>query len=108
MALPGGPLDVSMTADASADPVPVSVAVHAPSIPLALVAHYAGLPGSVAGTMKINAELRAAGQSPRDMAASLDGSLSASVIGGRLSNAAMIKLTSASLRCARHQGAGPG
>ncbi|MDQ2765136.1 MAG: AsmA family protein [Pseudomonadota bacterium] len=97
LALPGGPLDLSMTADASADPELVSLAVHAPSIPLALVAGYAGLPGKVSGAMRIDAQFRAAGRSARDVAASLEGPVSASAIGGELSNAAFIKLTSASL-----------
>ena len=97
VALPGGSLDMSMTADASADRVPVSVVAHAPSIPLALVTHYAGLPGQVSGTMQLDARLQANGRSAHDLAASLDGTISASAIGGQLSNAAFIKLTSASL-----------
>jgi uncharacterized protein involved in outer membrane biogenesis len=97
VALPGGPLDMSVTADASADRVPVSVVVHAPSIPLALIARYAGLPGQVSGTMRLDARLQANGRSAHDLAASLDGTISASAIGGQLSNAAFIKLTSASL-----------
>ncbi|MDB5402822.1 MAG: hypothetical protein JWQ55_4840 [Rhodopila sp.] len=107
LAFPGGapgiaplemsPFDISVTADASADPVPVSLVAHAPSVPLALVAHYLGLPGKVSGTMRVDAELRAAGGSGHDVAASLDGTVSASTIGGRLSNAAFIKLTAASL-----------
>ena len=97
LALPGGPLDMSVTADASADPVPVSMAVHAPSVPLALVARYAALPGQASGTMQIDAQLRATGQSAHDMAASLDGAISASAIGGQLSNAGFIKLTATSL-----------
>jgi len=95
--LPGGPLELSVTADAAADPVPVSVALHAPAVPLSLFAQYAGLPGPVVGSMRVDAQLHGMGRSAHDIAASLDGSLSASVIGGRLSNAAFVKLTSNSL-----------
>ncbi len=94
---PGGPLEFSMTVDAAASPVPVSVDLNAPAMPLALVARYADLPGSIVGTLRIDAQLHGTGQSVHEVAASLDGPLSATVIGGRLSNAAFIKLTSGSL-----------
>lgn len=97
LALPGGKLDLSVTADASADPVAVGMMLHAPGVPLALLARYAALPGQVSGTMQVDAQLRATGKSAHDMAASLDGTISASAIGGQLSNAAFIKLTAASL-----------
>jgi hypothetical protein len=90
-------LDMSMTADASGDPVRVNVEAHAPNLPLAVVAYYAGLPGQVSGTMQIDTRLQANGQSAHDLAASLDGTISASAVGGQLSNAAFIKLTAASL-----------
>jgi uncharacterized protein involved in outer membrane biogenesis len=96
-ALPGGPLELSMTADAAASPMPVSVALHAPALPLALLARYAGLPGQIEGTMRIDAQLHGMGRSAHEVAASLDGPLSATVIGGRLSNAALLKLTSGAL-----------
>jgi AsmA protein len=72
LALPGGPAVISITADASADPVRVSMAAHAPSVPLALVARYAGLPGQVSGTMRVDTRLQASGRSAHDLAASLD------------------------------------
>ena len=56
LALPAGPAAVSLTADASASPVPVSLSVHAPSIPLALLARYASIPGQVSGTARIEAQ----------------------------------------------------
>ena len=97
LALPGGPLEILVTADASRDAVPVSLAVHAPALPIAWLAHYAGVAGQVSGTVRIEAQLRGAGHSLHDLASSLDGPFSATVIGGRLSNAAFTKLTSASL-----------
>jgi uncharacterized protein involved in outer membrane biogenesis len=97
LAMPSGPAAVSMTADASTSPVPVSLAVHAPGIPLALLARYAGLPGQVSGTARIEANLRGTGRTVRGLAASLDGPVSVTAVGGQMSNAALIKLASASL-----------
>ena len=97
LALPEGPLEVSLTADASGNAVPVSLTMHAPGFPLALIARYADVPGQVSGTVRIDARLRGMGQSARDLAASLDGPFSLTAMGGRLSNAAFAKLASASL-----------
>jgi len=96
-ALSGEPIELVVTADAASSPVPVNVALHAPAIPLAPVARYAGLPGRTAGTVRIDARLHGAGGSAHGLAASLDGPLSASVIGGWLSNAALLKLTAGAL-----------
>jgi len=97
LALPAGPAVMTMTADASANPVPVSLSVHAPGIPLALFARYAGLPGQVSGTARVEAQLRGSGRTMRDLAASLDGPVSVTAVGGRMSNAALIRLASTSL-----------
>ena len=97
LSLPAGPLQMSVTIDASTDPVPVSVDLHAPGIPLALVARYAGLPGPMAGAVRIDARLRGTGRSPHEIAATLAGPVSATLVGGRMTNAAFVMLTSASL-----------
>ena len=96
-ALPGGPLALSMTADASAGAVPVSLSIHGPAVPLALVARYAGLPAQVGGTARIDAQLRGMGRTVRGLAASLGGPFSVTATGGQLSNALFIRLASASL-----------
>jgi uncharacterized protein involved in outer membrane biogenesis len=97
LALPGGPLTARFVADTSTADVPVTLVLHAPAVPLALVARYADLPGQTSGGIKVDADLRGAGRSPHDLAASLDGSFSATMTHGSLSNAALIKLASASL-----------
>jgi uncharacterized protein involved in outer membrane biogenesis len=97
LALQGGRLEMSLTADASAEPVPVSMTLHAPGVPFALLVRYAALPGSASGMMRIDAQLRATGQSAHDLASSLEGTISASAVGGQMSNAGFIKLTAASL-----------
>lgn len=86
-----------MTADASTSPVPVSLTVHAPGIPLALLARYASLPGQVSGTARIEANLHGIGRTVRGLAASLNGPVLVTAVGGQMSNAVLIKLASASL-----------
>jgi len=98
LALPGGPLRMSLTIDASTDNAPVSLTLQAPGVPLALFAHYADLPGRVTGAMQLDAQLRAVGRSAHDLVSSIDGSFAATMTGGSLTNAALIKLASAPLQ----------
>jgi AsmA protein len=98
LALPRGPMEMSLSADASKQDVPVSLTLHAPGIPFALLARYAGLPGDAGGDLHIEMQLKAQGNSPHDLAASLDGPIAATMIHGILSNAALIELASASLQ----------
>jgi AsmA protein len=98
LALPRGPMEMSLSADASKQEVPVSLTLHAPGIPLALLARYAGLPGDAGGDLHVEMQLKAQGNSPHDLAASLDGQFAATMTHGRLSNAALIELASASLQ----------
>ena len=58
LALPGGPLELSLSADASKEAVPVSLTLHAPGIPLGLLARQAALPGDAAGNLHIEMQLR--------------------------------------------------
>ena len=97
VSLPQGPLRMSFNVDASGNGIPVAVDLHAPGIPLALVARYAGLPGPMEGFVRIEANLHGVGSSPHDIAASLGGPISAILTGGRMTNAAFTMLTSASL-----------
>jgi uncharacterized protein involved in outer membrane biogenesis len=96
--LPAGALQASLTVDASTDIPPLSMTLHAPGIPFSLISHFAGLPDETSGSLQVDAQLRSAGRSPHEMAASLNGSLNATMIGGKMSNAALIVLASASLQ----------
>jgi AsmA family len=98
LALPRGPMEMWFSADASKQEVPVTLTLHAAGIPLALLARYAGLPGDAGGDLHVEMQLKARGNSPHDLAASLDGPLAATMIHGSLSNAALIELASASLQ----------
>jgi uncharacterized protein involved in outer membrane biogenesis len=97
IALPGGPLTVSLTVDASARAVPVSLSVQAPTLPMALMAHHAGLPGPVIGSARVDARLHGTGSSTHALAASLDGTFRVTALDGQLSNSAFRRLTSAFL-----------
>ena len=98
LALPGGPMEMWLSADASKQDLPVSLTLHAPGIPLALLARYAALAGDASGDLHIDMQLKAQGSSAHDLAASLDGSFAATMTRGSLSNAALIELASASLQ----------
>ncbi len=97
LSLPDGPLRMSLTVDAGSATVPIAVDLHAPGIPLSLIARYAGLPGPMEGAVRLDVRLRGAGQSPHDIAASLAGPFSATLVGGSMTNAAFTMLTAPSL-----------
>jgi uncharacterized protein involved in outer membrane biogenesis len=98
LADPAGAMEASFSVNAAHDPVPVSVTLQAPGIPLAMLAQRAGLPGEVDGAMRVDLRLTGSGRTVRELAASLDGPVSATTIGGgSLSNAALVKLAAAAL-----------
>jgi AsmA protein len=97
LAMPGGPMEMWLSADASTQDAPVSLTLHAPAIPLSLLAHYASLPGDAGGDLHIETQLKAKGSSAHDLATSLDGPFAATMTHGSISNAALIELASASL-----------
>lgn len=98
LALPGGPVEISFAADATAKNPSLHLVLHAPDVPVALVVQRAGLPGPASGALKVDADLSAAGASPHDIAGSLSGSLSATMGAGSISNAALVDLAAASLK----------
>ncbi|MGI4939248.1 MAG: AsmA family protein [Janthinobacterium lividum] len=97
LATPGGPAALTLTADASSNPVPISLELHAPALPLALIARHAGLPGPMTGAARIEAQLHATGHSLRALASTLDGPISVTSTGGQMTNAAFLQLTAAAL-----------
>ena len=97
LASAGGPISLAVTANATVTPVPVTFSLDAPALPLSLVARYAGLPGLVTGSARMEARLRGAGASLHELAATLDGTASLSAVDGQLTNEAFIQLTGPSL-----------
>jgi AsmA protein len=73
--MPGGPARLSASLDARAPDGPVSVSLQAPSLQLARLASAFSDTLVATGVVAVNADLRAAGRSPRALAASLDGHL---------------------------------
>lgn len=98
LAFPDGPLELAMSADAAGRDVPVTLSVHGAAIPLALLADAAGLPGRAAGSLRVEADLAAHGSSAHDLAATLDGPFAATLLGGQLSDAALIDLAGPALK----------
>ena len=97
VALPGGRLGMELAADATAGDVPADLTLHAPGLPLASIARYAGLPGEATGAVQVDLRLHGSARSARDLAATLDGPVSATMLRGSLGNAAFLKLAGASL-----------
>ena len=97
LALPGGPVEASFSADAAARVPQVHLTLHAPDIPLGLIIHRLGLPGPAEGRLVVNADLSAAGRSAHALASSLTGSLAARMGAGSLSNAALSDIAGAAL-----------
>ncbi|MDT7952183.1 MAG: AsmA family protein, partial [Acetobacteraceae bacterium] len=97
VAMPGSRLEAAIKVDASSAAPPVSFSLAAPALPLALIARSVGLPGPMTGTAAISVQWRASGSTPRALASSLEGPFSIRALDGRLTNAALIDLTSAPL-----------
>jgi len=98
LAFPDGPLEATMSADAASQDVPVTLSLHSAAIPLALLADSAGLPGGTTGTLRVETDLTARGNSPHDLAATLAGPFAATMIGGRVTDAALIGLAGPALK----------
>ena len=95
LAEPAGAVVGSLTAT---DRGAVSLTLLAPGIPLAEFAAIMGLPGASQGALHLDSQLRAEGQTLAALAASLDGTVSATMGGGGLSNAALVKLAGVALQ----------
>lgn len=98
LAFPGGPLEMTMSADAAGRDPSVELSVHTAAIPLALLAGAAGLPGGAAGTLRVETDLSAHGSSAHDLAATLDGPFAVTMIGGRVTDAALLDLAGPALK----------
>lgn len=94
VAMSAGRLQASVALDAAGA---ASVTLTAPAVPWALVARYAGVPGPVAGTVAVSAQMRAQGQTMREMASTLTGPFSMTARDGQLSNRALIGMTAPAL-----------
>lgn len=94
----GGAVEGSFLANASVNPPSMRLVLRAPDLPVALLIQRFGLPGPATGTLRVDADLSAAGASPHAIAATLAGNLSATMGAGSISNRALIALADASLK----------
>ncbi len=78
------PLSIGLTADASKTPPPVHLTVDAPGLALGPVLMALGLPQTATGAMDVHADLTANGDTPRALAASLDGWAGVALADGKL------------------------
>ncbi len=85
-ALPGGRAELRLSVDSRAVPPPVAVALRAPGLSLKPLLAAFHLPGDITGTAEIDADLRAAGDTPQALAAGLGGRLGVAMTDGELDN----------------------
>jgi AsmA protein len=84
--LPSGHLTGTLSVDATqAQPV-VHVVLHAPGIALKAILAAAHQPSYATGNLEVYADLNGSGDTPHDIAASLDGSLGLAMAGGTIDN----------------------
>ena len=84
--VPGGRLEVRLTVDAHVSPAPVTLALRGSSLTLKPLLAALNLPDEISGTADIDADLRAAGDTPRALAAGLGGRLGVAMPDGDLNN----------------------
>ncbi len=84
--LPAGPLDLSLSVDATRPAPPVAIKLQAPAAALQQLLVLAGQPGVARGNVDISADLNGSGDTPHAIAASLNGTLSATMQSGQIEN----------------------
>jgi AsmA protein len=82
--LPAGALDLALTVDATKPAPPVVLQLKAPSIALASLLELAGARPFANGRVDITADLHGAGDTPHAIAASLNGTMAATMSGGEI------------------------
>jgi uncharacterized protein involved in outer membrane biogenesis len=95
---PGGQVDVTATVDSNAAPPPVTLTLRAPGLALQPLLKALGKPGYASGTLELRADLRGAGDTPHDIAASLDGAAGAAVAKGEIDTRLLASLMATLLR----------
>ncbi len=86
--------------DANADQPPVAISLRASAFPASLIASLAGIPNGASGALQLDLQLSGAGQTPRILAASLDGHAGLSMVNGMLDGELIQTLIGDSLNAA--------
>jgi AsmA protein len=84
--LPGGRLDIRLSADSRAVPPPAALSLRASGLALRPLLAALHVPGDIGGAADIDADLRGAGDTPRALAAGLGGRLGIAMTDGDLDN----------------------
>ncbi len=84
--LPGGHLEFRLTADSHVTPAPVTLTLRGSGLTIRPLLAALNLPDDIGGTADIDADLRAAGNTPRALAAGLGGRLGVAMPDGDLNN----------------------
>ena len=87
--LPAGRMTLKAEADTGAEPIPVSLAVHAPGLPLRPMLALFDQPATATGNLEVYADLHSAGDTPHAIAAALDGSVGIAMVNGSVDNRLM-------------------
>ncbi len=83
---PGGQLTGSAHINAAAATPAIALVLHAPAVALASVLAVAGLPDLASGSARLDLDLKATGDNPRALAASVDGQATLSSVDGAFDN----------------------
>jgi uncharacterized protein involved in outer membrane biogenesis len=97
---PQGMVIAGLTIDASVSPTPVALNLRSPSLSAARVTDLLGYPGGATGNLQVDAQLSGSGDTRRALAASLQGHLGVTLVGGTVSDALLQPLLGEALNAA--------
>lgn len=95
--LPGGSIGGTLDVDAAANPPRVHITASAPAFRLAPLLTLLGLPNSAGATVQLYTNLAGQGNTPRGLAATLNGTLGITSVNGEIDGALLSRLFGTSL-----------
>jgi AsmA protein len=95
--LPGGSVSLTGTADANATPPAVTLSLNAPALALSPFLKTFGLDNTAQGTMQARLNLAGSGNSPHDLAASLNGQIGLATVNGLIDGTVLDQVFGAAL-----------
>ena len=90
--LPGGSVSGTVTVDSAASPPSIHVTESAPAFHLAPLLALLGHPNGGSGTVQLFADLKGAGNTPRDIAGTLNGKLGIAMVNGEVDGSILRQL----------------
>ncbi len=86
MQLPGGPMRLTLSADAGQPKPPVAATLHAPGLALKALLAALRLPQEASGTVEVDLDLKGAGRTPHEIASGVNGHLGLASTGAKIGN----------------------